>query len=300
MGESILYVSMLASWGLFLGMLTYLIMTARAEGEVLGVAGRGELGGESPIMGFLVKIARVLAPLRQGVEETARGREIDRNLNKAGRPYGMNVATYLMLSPVAAVLGMGLAYFASSAIWGEPSRPLVGLLTVLGFAYPKTNLSSTIQWRQQRMFRDLPYVLDMLTLSTEAGQDFSSAMATVIDKGTPGPLLEEFKIVHQEVTLGKTRSEALRAMAGRIDLPEVTSFVLALIQAEQLGTSIGKVLRIMADQMRVKRSTIAEELAGKVPVKMMAPLVSLIIPAAFIVLLFGPVYMYMTGQQLEQ
>lgn len=295
-----LYVGTLASWGVFLGMLTYVIMTARAEGDVLGAAGRGEVGGGSPVMGFLVAVARILAPMRRGIEETPRGREIDRNLNKAGRPFGMDVATFLMLSWVGAAFGFGLGYIASSGIWSAPSWPLILMLTGLGFAYPKTNLSSTIQWRQQRMFRDLPYVLDMLTLSTEAGQDFSSAMATVIDKGTPGPLLEEFKIVHQEVTLGKTRSEALRAMAGRIDLPEVTSFVLALIQAEQLGTSIGKVLRIMADQMRVKRSTIAEELAGKVPVKMMAPLVSLVIPAAFIVLLFGPVYMYMTGQQLEQ
>ena len=112
-------------------------------------------------------------------------------------------------------------------------------------------------------------------------------------------LAYEFRIVHQEVTLGKTRTEALRAMAARIDLPEMTSFVLALIQAEELGTSIGKVLRIMADQMRVKRSTLAEEMAGKVPVKLMMPLILLIVPAAFIVLLFGPVYMYMTGQQLN-
>jgi hypothetical protein len=149
-----------------------------------------------------------------------------------------------------------------------------------------------------QIFRDLLYLLDMLTLSTEAGQDFTSAMKTVIDKGTPGPLLNEFRIVHQEVTLGKTRTEALRAMAARIDLPEMTSFVLALIQAEELGTSIGKVLRIMADQMRVKRSTLAEEMAGKVPVKLMMPLILLIVPAAFIVLLFGPVYMCMTGQQL--
>ena len=298
MGNPLLYYASLVSWGAFLGMLTYLFMTTQAAGEVLKVEER-QLQLGSPIQRVLLRVARMLAPLRRGAENTVRGQEIERKLRKAGRPLDMNVAEYLCMSYAGAVLGGAFGYFASLAVWSVPSYPLIFMLIGLGYVYPKQNLKSTITKRQQRMFRDLPYVLDMLTLSTEAGQDFSSAMATVIEKGTPGPLLEEFKIVHQEVTLGKTRSEALRAMAQRIDLPEVTSFVLALIQAEQLGTSIGKVLRIMADQMRVKRSTIAEELAGKVPVKMMAPLVSLVIPAAFIVLLFGPIYMYMTGQQLE-
>jgi tight adherence protein C len=297
-GNPLLYYATLLSWGAFLAMLTYLFMNAQSAGEVLKVEER-QLQLGTPVQRALLRVARMLAPLRSGVENTVRGQEIDRQLRKAGRPLGMNVAEYLCMSYAGAVLGGTFAYLASLAVWNQPSYPLFFLMVGLGFVYPKQNLKSTIASRQQRMFRDLPYVLDMLTLSTEAGQDFSSAMATVIEKGTPGPLLEEFKIVHQEVTLGKTRAEGLRAMAQRIDLPEVTSFVLALIQAEQLGTSIGKVLRIMADQMRVKRSTIAEELAGKVPVKMMAPLVSLVIPAAFIVLLFGPIYMYMTGQQLE-
>jgi tight adherence protein C len=290
--------AMLASWGFFLGSLTYVVMTARSEGEVLrtGVV-RG--GTESPLLRVMLQMARALAPLRRGVEETPRGREIDRMLVQAGRPLGMSVAEYLCLSYVGTIVGLAFGYLASLMIWGAPSWPLIIVTVLLGYLYPKQNLKNTVTGRQQRMFRDLPYVLDMLTLSTEAGQDFSSAMGTVIDKGPPGPLLDEFRIVHQETTLGKTRAEALRAMAQRIDLPEVTSFVLALIQAEQLGTSIGKVLRIMADQMRVKRSTIAEEMAGKVPVKMMAPLVSLVIPAAFIILLFGPIYMYMTGQQLQ-
>jgi len=298
MGNPVLYMATLASWGIFLGLLTYVVMTARAEGEVLNTGVQRQRDG-SPLLRLMMQMARALAPLRRGFEQTPGGRDIDRMLTQAGRPLGMTVAEYLCLSYVGAVAGLAFGYFASLAVWGEPSWPLIIVLTLLGFVYPKQNIRSTVAWRQQRMFRDLPYVLDMLTLSTEAGQDFSSAMSTVIDKGPPGPLLDEFRIVHQETTLGKTRAEALRAMAQRIDLPEVTSFVLALIQAEQLGTSIGKVLRIMADQMRVKRSTLAEELAGKVPVKMMAPLVALVIPAAFIVLLFGPVYMYMTGQQLQ-
>jgi tight adherence protein C len=278
---------------------TYLVAAARSSGEVLATEGGRSLTANSPLMGILLQLARIIAPLRAGVVDTPAGKEIERKLRKAGQPFGMTVAEFVCLRYVAALLGLGFGYFASITVLGEPSWPLIIGMAIFGYVYPVTRLNNVIYNRMVRMFRDLPYVLDMLTLSTEAGQDFTSAMKTVIEKGTPGPLLDEFRIVHQEVTLGKTRTDALRAMAKRIDLPEVTSFVLALIQAEELGTSIGKVLRIMADQMRVKRSTLAEEMAGKVPVKLMMPLILLIVPAAFIILLFGPVYLYMTGQSIE-
>jgi tight adherence protein C len=158
------------------------------------------------------------------------------------------------------------------------------------FAYPRMRLRAVVEARQRRIFRDMPYVLDLLTLSTEAGQDFSSAMAMVVEKGPSGPLVDEFRTAQQAVTLGTSRTDSLRAMAERIDLTELTSFVLALIQAEQLGAGIGKVLRVMGEQMRVKRWNLAEETAGKVPVKLMAPLVICIFPASFIVL-FVPIYL---------
>jgi tight adherence protein C len=278
---------------------TYVLVAARSSGHVLATESGRSLTAGSPLMGILLHLARIIAPLRAGVVNTVAGRELERKLRKAGQPFGMTVPEFVCLRYVAAVIGFGFGYFASVTVLSGPSWPLMIGMAIFGYVYPTTRLNNVIYNRMIRIFRDLPYVLDMLTLSTEAGQDFTSAMKTVIDKGTPGPLLEEFRIVHQEVTLGKTRSDALRAMAKRIDLPEVTSFVLALIQAEDLGTSIGKVLRIMADQMRVKRSTLAEEMAGKVPVKLMMPLILLIVPAAFIVLLFGPVYLYMTGQSLE-
>ena len=299
MNPDVLYVATIACGTVSLMILGYLMAAGRQEGEVVESATKRELEVESPIMRLLLQLAKAIAPLRAGAESTPRGQDIDRMLRKAGRPFGMNVAEYLALSYVGAAVGGIFGWGASIALWNEPYWPLVLVLAVLGFIYPKQKMKTAVRERELRIFRDLPYVLDMLTLSTEAGQDFSSAMATVIEKGTPGPLLAEFRIVHQEVTLGKTRAEALRGMAGRIDLPEVTSFVMSLIQAEQLGTSIGKVLRIMAEQMRVKRSTIAEEMAGKVPVKLMMPLMLLIVPASFIVLLFGPIYLYATGQQLE-
>ena len=289
----------MAAAGVSIMLFTYLGMLARSSGEVLATGTTRSLTAGSPLMAILLQLARIIAPLRAGIVDTPAGKEIERKLRKAGQPFGMTAPEFVCLRYVAAVLGFAFGYFASVTVFGAESWPLMIGLAFFGFIYPTTRLNNVIYNRMVRIFRDLPYVLDMLTLSTEAGQDFTSAMRTVIEKGTPGPLLDEFRIVHQEVTLGKTRTEALRAMAQRIDLPEVTSFVLALIQAEELGTSIGKVLRIMADQMRVKRSTLAEEMAGKVPVKLMMPLILLIVPAAFIVLLFGPVYLYMTGQSLE-
>ena len=289
----------MAAAGVSIMLFTYLGMLARSSGEVLATGTTRSLTAGSPLMAILLQLARIIAPLRAGIVDTPAGKEIERKLRKAGQPFGMTAPEFVCLRYVAAVLGFGFGYFASVTVFGAESWPMMIGLAFFGFIYPTTRLNNVIYNRMVRIFRDLPYVLDMLTLSTEAGQDFTSAMRTVIEKGTPGPLLDEFRIVHQEVTLGKTRTEALRAMAQRIDLPEVTSFVLALIQAEELGTSIGKVLRIMADQMRVKRSTLAEEMAGKVPVKLMMPLILLIVPAAFIVLLFGPVYLYMTGQSLE-
>ena len=278
--------------------LTYLVMVARGEGEIVTSGTAREQKVESPLLAFLLRFARALAPLFSGTADTPRGRETDRMLRKAGRPLGLTVPELHALRIVGGLFGAFFGWFGSVAVYDEPSLGLILFMGAFGAYYPGYSVKRTMEQRRIRIFRDLPYVLEMLMLSTEAGQDFSSAMATVIEKGTPGPLLEEFRVVHQEVTLGKTRADALRAMAQRIDLPEVTSFVLALIQAEQLGTSIGNVLRIMAEQMRVKRSTIAEELAGKVPVKLMAPLVVCILPASFIVLLFGPIYMYMTGQEL--
>jgi tight adherence protein C len=298
MDLDLVYYGVLGSTFVFVAIGAYLVADAGSGGELVrsGIARREEIG--SPLLRVLLQIARAIAPLRKGAESTASGRELDRLLRKAGRPFGMTVAEFQSLRYVSLALGLGLGWFGSLAVWSEPSPAMIIALGVFGYVYPMSKLKSFVESRRIAIFRDLPYVLDMLTLSTEAGQDFSSAMATVIDKGSPGPLISEFRIVHQEITLGKRRSEALREMALRIDLPEVTSFVLSLIQAEELGTSIGKVLRIMAEQMRIKRSTIAEELAGKVPVKLMMPLMLLIVPAAFIVLLFGPVYLYITGQRL--
>jgi tight adherence protein C len=157
---------------------------------------------------------------------------------------------------------------------------------LLGFMLPALWLGQKIRSRKNSVIRSLPDALDLLTICVEAGLVFDQAMQKVAEKWDD-ELSRAFARVLHEIRLGKTRREALRDMADRLDLSDVTSFVAAVIQAEQLGVSIAKVLRIQSDQMRIRRRQRAEEKAHQAPVKMLFPMVFLIFPAIWIVLL-GP------------
>lgn len=275
----------LAAAGVSVGGLAYLSATAAAADDVVETGGGSrEAAIDTPLMKPLLAFAKAVAPLFANAENTPRGREIERKLRRAGRPFGMTVPVFLALRFPAAGAGALLGYGLSVAYADAADWTIIVPIALFGWFYPQLRLDAITKDRVRRIFRDLPYTIDLLTLSTEAGQDFSSAMGTVVEKGAPGPLLDEFRIAHQEVILGKSRSDSLRAMAERIDLQEMTSFVLALLQAEQLGTGVGNVLRVMSEQTRVKRWQLAEEAAGRVPVKLMMPLIGCIFPASFIVL----------------
>ena len=157
-------------------------------------------------------------------------------------------------------------------------------MSVLGFFIPQMLLSSTINRRQHNIRKAMPDALDLLTICVEAGLGFDAAMAKVADKWET-ELSLAFSRSIREVQLGKLRKEALRTMAERIGIPEMTSFVAAVIQSEQLGVSLAKVLRIQSDQMRIRRRQLAEEEAHKVPIKMLVPMALLIFPSLMIVLL---------------
>ncbi|MEM7339999.1 MAG: type II secretion system F family protein [Actinomycetota bacterium] len=161
-----------------------------------------------------------------------------------------------------------------------------GLGAVIGAVGPSTRLDSKVKARQKSIERALPDVLDLLVISVEAGLGFEQALDRVI-ANVPGELAEEFARVLGESQAGSSRADALRALQTRVDIPEVRSFVLAMIQADTFGVSIGRVLRSQADEMRIKRRQKAQEQAQKAPVKMMIPMVLCIFPALFVVVL-GP------------
>jgi len=173
-------------------------------------------------------------------------------------------------------------------LWGLASgcALLAGGGALIGFIYPQMWLRSKIRSRQNAAMKALPDALDLLTICVEAGLGFDLAMQRVSEKWDD-PLSRDFGRVIRDIQLGKARKDALRDMANRLDVTDVTSFVAAIVQTEQLGVSIAKVLRIQSDQMRMKRRQRAEEKAHQAPIKMLFPMVFLIFPTIYIVLL-GP------------
>ncbi len=160
---------------------------------------------------------------------------------------------------------------------------LGGLALALG---PDSSLNRKVEERQLAMQRKLPDILDILTISVEAGLGFEQAVDRTVGS-VPGPLSDEFARMLGELRAGSSRADAMRAMEQRTNVPEIRSFVLAILQADAFGVSIGRVLRAQADEMRIKRRQLAQEKAQKAPVKMLIPMVFCIFPALFVIVL-GP------------
>lgn len=209
-------------------------------------------------------------------------------LELAGNPRNMRAAEFLTIRALASI-GLGVLTFFAMMRFDQPiNKRLLFTLGafVLGWALPFMLLRSKVDRRKDSILKKLPDALDLMTICVDAGMTFNGAMQRV-DEKWEGALAREFGRVIHEMQLGKSRRQALKDMAERMDVPDVTSFIAAVLQADQLGVGIGKILRIQSDQMRVKRRQRAEEKAQQAPVKMMFPMVFLIFPSIFIVLL-GP------------
>jgi tight adherence protein C len=211
-------------------------------------------------------------------------------LERAGSPRGIDPTVFWAARFIAAIGIAALLIFVFTIAtidwtWGRKVI-IIGVFTILGFYLPELLLRSRIQRRQKEITKSMPDALDLLTICVEAGLGFDGAMSKVYEKWD-NELSRAFGRVLREIQLGKLRREALRDMAERIGIPEMTSFVAAIIQSEQLGVSMARVLRIQSDQMRVKRRQAAEEQAQKAPIKMLFPMGVLIFPSILIILL-GP------------
>jgi len=210
---------------------------------------------------------------------------IKEKLLAAGSPGNLSPGEFLAIKELLAILALigGAVVFADL---GRVNFFLLPSLMLGAFFLPNTFLSSRIRARQKEILQNLPTVCDLLTVSTEAGLDFSSALRRVVEKGAPGALRDEFRQVFQEMKVGKTRREALNAMAQRIGLFEVSAFISSLVQADILGTGISEILRVNAEAMRTRRFQRAEKLASEAPVKMLFPLIFCIMPCVFIMIFF--------------
>jgi len=246
---------------------------------------------------------RALLPLIRGLarllSRTTPQRNVDlirHKLDLAGNPNNWSPADFVGLRGLAAVLVAILGTTLGYALHMDPFMVILflGIGGILGYYFPLLWLNRVIRARQHRVQKQLPDAMDLLTISVESGLGFDAAMGKVADKWN-NDLSRAFGRALGEMRIGKLRREALRDMAARIELPDFSNFIAAIIQADQLGISIGKVLRIQSEQMRIKRRQRAEEKANQAPIKMLIPLAFLVFPSIFIILLGPTVVIFMTG-----
>lgn len=230
---------------------------------------------------FLLK----LAGLADRFTPVGAMRAIDEKLESAGRPGKLGAKEFVGLRVLSIVCFVVLAVVAAKFFPGQPlvRLGLFGLLIIVGVLLPNYVVQSAVNTRQTQIKRVLADTLDLLVVSVEAGLGFDQAMQRVVDK-FDNPLSTEMDRALQEVRLGKLRTEALRDMAKRVGVSQLTSFVAAICQADQLGVSIAKVLKVQSDSIRTARSQRIREAAAKLPVKMLIPLVFFIFPSIFVVL----------------
>ncbi len=221
----------------------------------------------------------------------AKNRQIvlQNKLNLAGRPYGLSVNAFEVLKYIAAFV-VGVVAFLLTGLLGIQSFPVrligIGLGAALGRYLPDVWLNNKIKGRQKELRLALPNALDLLTISVEAGLGFDAAIGRLTEK-FKNALSDEFAQVLNEIRLGRPRLEALDDMGRRSGVEELHTFIQALIQSEQLGVGIAKVLRIQSEEIRRRRRQRAEEQAAQAPLKMLFPMIGCIFPTLFIVLM-GP------------
>jgi tight adherence protein C len=241
---------------------------------------------------------RTLRPLFVGVSTRASRlgsasftESTEKRLALAGHPADLRVGDWLAIKVIAAAVFGILFFLLGTFVLFSNAGILINVLVAvagvgIGYVAPEFWLSRKVRQRQHAILLMIPDTLDLLTISVRAGLGFDAALGKVVEK-LPGPLSEEFRRALAEVRVGKTRREALRDIIPRTEVVPLTNFIGAIIQAEQLGVSISKVLQVQSEQLRIERRQRAEEQAAKAPIKMLFPLVGCIFPSLFIVIL-GP------------
>jgi len=257
-------------------------------------------GLDVPLDEYTEKLAqplgpRILAPLGKGVGGLVKSflpgnylEGLRKRLVLAGLAERVLPEEFLVIQLVSLILGAGLGWFLGTALNFSSAGAirLAAFLGIIGAAFPESRLGSKREDRQGSIRRDLPDVLDLLVISVEAGVGLEGAIE-VVGRHFDSPLAHELNRMLREMELGVPRRNALQNLRRRIDMPEVSNFVLSLMQADALGMPLGRVLRTQANEMRSKRRQWAREKAAKLPVKILFPMFMFIFPALFVVVL-GP------------
>ncbi|HKK16599.1 MAG TPA: type II secretion system F family protein [Gammaproteobacteria bacterium] len=210
---------------------------------------------------------------------------IEKKLQHTGVSYLMTAEQFVALRIISTTFGFLFGLLLINAM--NNGQPVWVVFTmIVGFVLPDIWLSDTRKRRESAVIRAMPIYLEFITMAVEAGLNLQGALSQAMEKAPPSPLKNEFGIVLRDLRSGLPRAEALRRMADRLDIKEVTSFVSSMIQAEKMGSSMAAVLRVQADQRRSERFQRAEKLAMEAPIKLVGPLIIFIFPVTFIVLGF--------------
>lgn len=240
----------------------------------------------------LVPIVRKIAEFSVRFTPQKAIQNVTKMMELAGNPWPIDAPTFFAIRFVLAIVfgGLAIAYLLiSPPVDSSKNLLYIGGAAFLGSFMPASMLTSKIKKRQTEVRKAMPDALDLLTICVEAGLGFEAAMSKVAEKWD-NELALAFSRTLREIQLGKVRRDSLKDMSDRLGIAEMTSFVAAIIQSEQLGVSMAKVLRIQADQMRMKRRQAAEEQAQKAPIKMIIPMALLIFPSIMIIILVPAVF----------
>ncbi len=257
---------------------------------------RGYLDPLPPLLRFIWPLTRFVAYYAGGRMPAPWLESAHRKLARSGANYMMNAEEFYAIRFIAATAAFVLIWLGTRPL-GSTGLFLATMVGILGFVYPVMWLNGRYNSRKKDILKALPMFLDYIVLAVEAGTNFSGALAQTVEKGPVGPMRQEFFLVLRDLRAGLSRADALRRMDDRLKIPEVSSVVSSIIQAEQVGASIGKILRMQAERRRMERFQRAEKLAMEAPVKLMLPLVLFIFPTTFIVLAF-PIVMMIKQQGL--
>lgn len=243
----------------------------------------------SPIRKELIKFAKNVEPIAEKILSDKVKENYKAKLIKAGK-YDVTVEVFTSFRVLAAIVAP--IVFALSGILAlemslEDTLMYSPVVALAGYVLPLARLNRQVEDRHRAIFRNLPDMLDLLTICLESGMGINEALYKVVEKSNPSPLTEEVDRTLKEIQLGKPRLQSLRDMAKRIDLRELSSVIISIVQAEQMGTGLAKTLKVQSEVIRDIRWQKAQEMAQKAPIKMIIPIAIFIFPTIFIII-FGP------------
>ena len=259
---------------------------SRAAGESIDSADRKPLAG---LAGALRPIfGQYVVPFVRGRPSFEKQRiEWRRRLISAGLKDVLTPDEFIAFRIFNIIFFPLMAWIAKAVGAIDLSMAIILGLSVVGYLYPSFWVNSLRTRRQKEVLKAMPFIIDLLALSTEAGLDFMGAIGKVVEKAKPSPLVEEFSQLLREIKLGASRRDAIKEMALRIDLTEFSSFSAILVSAEQMGASIGKILRQQSEQIRIERILRAEKAGAAASQKVLVPVVLFVLPAV-ILMMGGP------------